>query len=401
MENKKIKGFRLSGKKMLFTYHDNNHELNKEIIFQQVITYLNSVQFKIVNYYLVKETEPNPDIKYYNDEKPGIHYHFYFEIEHQIDKNRTIDIRDPLFFDMNRDDENLRIHGNYITIANIVRNNKENKFLTYDIDNFALSSKEIIKNNLKKQTLTNSHRTILYLLKQDRNPYSNLPTELILNLEKLRQSLNPNENNELSPLNIIRNDNFPIHLEQDLSTEDNEFEENSYEIKENTKLIHTIDNDISCLNTKILSKKLEQIKKIENIDQLKLLLNGNQNKICIILVDTNSEWYDNLVTELETLTKEKILHKTTKIDWVEDLKEIIKKNKKKLKDKDTVLTLCIDHEIDEKECNELLNDITELTKFINFSSGIKKKKEFEVIFFFDLLNFFTSNEKQKMLYNFI
>jgi hypothetical protein len=397
MSDKKNNGFRLKGNKFLFTYHDSNQHLSKEIIFEEVVNSLKSIDFKIISYYLVKESEININIKYYNDQRPGLHYHFYIEVEHETDKNRKVETTNPLFFDIYRDNKELRLHGNYITIGNLTKKNKENKFLTYDFDNLAVSSKEILKNTLKKQTLTSGYRTILYLLKQDRNPWSNLPTEFILNLDKLRESLNPNEDNNLAPLDIVRNENFPVCSEQDFFIEDNDDEENSYTIDKINKNKDIEKNRV--LSEELLSKKLEKIqniKTIENINELNFYLNSTTNKVCVLFVDSNIDTYANLRRELKSYypTINKFYQETNQIDWVQDLKTVIKKNKSKLKKNTEVPTILIFHEINQKNSNELINEIIELIKNDNTNS-INETKEFQAIFVFDIAKFVISNEEEQ------
>jgi len=207
--------FRFQGLKGLFTYHDFSPTsiLSKEIIFEQLVKKFDLLGYDIYKYVLVCEKNPNPHIRIpYFEEKlekqsSKQHFHIYFELHSKGDNDgREINTCDASLFDLSIEEK--IVHGNYISLKTFFSESKKKKSFTFDFDNPSIESKELLKKFFKKTYIRGSFGIIVYLLKEDVEPFTNLPIPLIEFLRNLRKSflspdeLQKEEKNYLVPLKI-------------------------------------------------------------------------------------------------------------------------------------------------------------------------------------------------------
>lgn len=163
--------FILKGQRLFLTYC---FPLNSSFSKEEFLIEINSLVFKmkteILCYYVVEEHSKNSNIPTY-PKNPVEKKHFHAIL---ILKNSIL-ITNQYFLDINN------VHGNYVPFFEVL---KHARSLKKDIDSFSKNSASIIYKNLR-----GFEKIILYLLKQDKNPFINLSTNSISYLSSLARDI--------------------------------------------------------------------------------------------------------------------------------------------------------------------------------------------------------------------
>ena len=392
---------RFKGLKGLFTYHDFSPTsiLSKEIIFDQLVSIFDSLDFEIYKYYLVREEKENPHIIIpYFEEKlkeksSSQHFHIYFEIKDNDVSipEKGLDLKNPLFLDFFVEETNKRIHGNYLAVTQFLNSQTVSKCLPFDFDNLKKNSKEILKSFNKNYYLGGGLKTILYLLKEDRYPSTNLEEKIIFLLDDLRSSFElDGTDRQLIPLQIKNILEIPVIKESSL------IETETENMLTRVEYLKSAVDSNKNINLKedyelLLETSLTIFPKLESISDLESFFSLEKNLVSVFL--TNSFLSSSLDLEKEIDNFSPIVEKITIKDLDEDFSCILKDQKRKKSETKLIFyMLCYDLQYGNVE--KLFPYLLSIVKI--FRDSFFQKKNCKVGFFLDISTYSYCNEKEKV-----
>lgn len=284
-KEKNTKKFVLKGIHLFLTYQipkknqvfDVNYYFNKEEVLKQLTDSLNSQNIEIdkflicfeSNKYQITETKGKEHFQSISD---GKHIHVYLELKSKIQ------CYDPFLLDLvslNQRGETIKIHGNYQTVKNFI--------------------------NFKKPVLDNQQssdvkKCLSYLLKEDIEPYSNIPFS---ELEKIRKKRNTGYmvyDHQLEPLKLYQANEDDIKIKKNIIQFPKEKIENDFHILKNYSRMcmilpyqqnkkHNICSYVSQVFPEKKIKLVDTFNFFENIsnNELLILINMEENDIPFLL----------------------------------------------------------------------------------------------------------------------